>query len=153
MTEEVEVDEPDAAAAGQHRVHPHVPVGPPSTPNKQNTVAVQATRTCGIEVSRKRGKGREVGTILSPHKLEESASCNEGESQWNGSDSIDGFWLLLIRCEWNVMLTLSTEAYHNSDSRQEVPSKPWFWQHNFNSYQQKSLKDECASGKQQAIGI
>ena len=38
-------------------------------------------------------------------------------------------------------------------SRQEVPFKPWCWQHNFNSDQQKSLKDKCASGKQQAIGI
>ena len=34
-----------------------------------------------------------------------------------------------------------------------MPSKPWCWQHNFNSYQQKSLKDEHASGKQQAIRI
>ena len=41
MTEEVEVDEPLAAAAGQHRVLPCVPVGPPSIPDKQNTVAVQ----------------------------------------------------------------------------------------------------------------
>ena len=51
------------------------------------------------------------------------------------------------------MSTRSTEKYHNSDSRQEVPSKPWCWQHNFNSDQQKSLKDKNASGKQQAIGI
>ena len=51
------------------------------------------------------------------------------------------------------MSTQSTEKYRNSDSRQEVPSKPWCWQHNFNSDQQKSLKDKCASGKQQAIGI
>ena len=51
------------------------------------------------------------------------------------------------------MSTQSTEAYRNSDSRQEVPSKPRCWQHNFNSDQQKSLKDEHVSGKQQAIGI
>ena len=71
MTEEVEVDEPVVAVAGRRRVLRRVPVGPPSTPNKQNAVAVQATRTCGIEVSGKRGKGREVGTTLSPYKLEE----------------------------------------------------------------------------------
>ena len=70
MTEEVEVDEPVAAVAGRRRVLPRVPVGPPSTPGKQNAVAVQAIRTCGIVVSGKRGKGREVGTTLSPHKLE-----------------------------------------------------------------------------------
>ena len=48
-----------------------MPVGPPSTPDKQNAVAMQAIRTCGIEVSGKRGKARKVGTTLSPHKLEE----------------------------------------------------------------------------------
>ena len=69
MTEDVEVDEPVVAAARQHQVLHHVPVGPPSTSDKQNEVAVQATRTCGLEVSGKRGKGREVGTALS-HKLE-----------------------------------------------------------------------------------
>ena len=73
--------------------------------------------------------------------------------EWNGLDSVGGFRLLLIHCEWNVMLTRSMEKYHNSDSRQEVPFKPWCWQHSFNSDQQKSLKDELASGKQQAIGI
>ena len=57
MTEEVEVDEPVAAAAGQCQVLPHVPLGRPSTPDKQNAVAVQATRTCGIEVSGKQDKG------------------------------------------------------------------------------------------------
>ena len=82
-----------------------------------------------------------------------SASCNEGESQWNGLDSVGGFWLILIRCEWNVMSTRRMEKYHNSDSRQEVPFKPWCWQHNFTSDQQKSLNDERACGKQQAIGI
>ena len=46
-------------------------MGPSSTPDKQNAVTVQATRSCGIEVSRKRDKGREVSTTLSPHKLEE----------------------------------------------------------------------------------
>ena len=67
MTEEVEVDEPVTAVARQHRVLPRVPVGPPSTPDKQNAVAVQATRTCDIKLSGKRGKGREVSTTLSPH--------------------------------------------------------------------------------------
>ena len=71
MMEEVEVDEPVSAAAGRHRVLPRVPMGRPSTPDKQNAVAVQATRTCSIEVSGKRDNGREVGTTLSPHKLEE----------------------------------------------------------------------------------
>ena len=41
MTEGSEVDEPVAAAAGQRRVLPRVPVVPPSTPDKQNTIAVQ----------------------------------------------------------------------------------------------------------------
>ena len=45
MTEEVEVDEPVAAAVRRRRVLPRVPVGPPSTPDKQNAVAVQATKT------------------------------------------------------------------------------------------------------------
>ena len=48
MTEEVDVDEPVAAAARRRRVLPRVPVCPPTTPNKQNVVAVQATRTCGM---------------------------------------------------------------------------------------------------------
>ena len=34
-------------------------------------LSVPTTRTCHIEVSRKQGKGREAGTTLSPHKLEE----------------------------------------------------------------------------------
>ena len=46
MTEEAEVDEPVAAAAGQCRVLPCVPVAPPSTPDKQNAVAVQCYK-CG----------------------------------------------------------------------------------------------------------
>ena len=46
MTEEVEVDEPVAAVAGRRRVLPHVPVGPPATPDKQNTVTVQCYK-CG----------------------------------------------------------------------------------------------------------
>ena len=97
MTEEAEVDEPVARWARQRRVLPPVPVGPPSTPDKQNAVAVQCykcggpnhfardcrqlrgksrralptTRTCRIEVSGKRGKGWEASTTLSPHKLEE----------------------------------------------------------------------------------
>ena len=57
MMEEVEVNEPVAAAARRCQVLPRVPVGPPSTPDKQNAVAVQAARTCSIEVSGKRGKG------------------------------------------------------------------------------------------------
>ena len=64
MTEEVEVDKPVAAAAGRRRVLPRVPVGPPSTPTNR-------TQSQCIEVSGKRGKEREVGTTLSPHKLEE----------------------------------------------------------------------------------
>ena len=46
MTEEADVDEPVAAAAGRRRVLPHVPAAPPSTPNKQNAVAVQYYK-CG----------------------------------------------------------------------------------------------------------
>ena len=46
MTEEAEVDEPVAAAAGWRRVLPHVSVVPPSTPDKQNAVAVQCNK-CG----------------------------------------------------------------------------------------------------------
>ena len=46
MLEEVEVDEPVAAVAGQCRVLPRVPVGPPLTPNKQNAVTVQCYK-CG----------------------------------------------------------------------------------------------------------
>ena len=34
-------------------------------------LSVPKTRTCRIEMSRKRGKGREASTTLSPHKLEE----------------------------------------------------------------------------------
>ena len=45
MAEETEVDEP-VAAAGQRRVLPHVPAAPPSTPDKQNAVAVQCYK-CG----------------------------------------------------------------------------------------------------------
>ena len=71
MMEEVEVDELVAAAAGQRRVLPRVPVGPPSTPDKQNAVVVQATKTCGIKLSGKQDKEQEVSTTLSPHKLEE----------------------------------------------------------------------------------
>ena len=46
MTEEAEVDEPVAAGARQHLVLPRVPVTPPSTPDKQNAVAVQCYK-CG----------------------------------------------------------------------------------------------------------
>ena len=46
MTEEAEVDEPVAVAAGRCRVLPRVPVAPPSTPDKQNAVAVQCYK-CG----------------------------------------------------------------------------------------------------------
>ena len=34
-------------------------------------LSVPTTKTCRIEVFRKRGKGREAGATLSPHKLEE----------------------------------------------------------------------------------
>ena len=34
-------------------------------------LSVPTTRTCHIKVSGKLGKGREAGTTLSPHKLEE----------------------------------------------------------------------------------
>ena len=47
MTEEVEVDEPVAAAAERRRVLPRVPVGPPATPDKQNAVAVQCYKRGG----------------------------------------------------------------------------------------------------------
>ena len=46
MTEEVEVDEPVAAVAGQCQVLPCVPVTTLSTPDKQNAVAVQCYK-CG----------------------------------------------------------------------------------------------------------
>ena len=46
MTEEAEVDEPVAAAAGRCRVLPHMPVTPPSTPDQLNAVAVQCYK-CG----------------------------------------------------------------------------------------------------------
>ena len=46
MMEEVEVDEPVAAVAGWHRVLPHVPAALPSTPDKQNAVAVLCYK-CG----------------------------------------------------------------------------------------------------------
>ena len=46
MTEEAEGDEPVAATAGRRRVLPRVPVAPPSTPDKQNAVAVQCYK-CG----------------------------------------------------------------------------------------------------------
>ena len=46
MTEEAEVDDPVAAAAGQRRVLPRVPAAQPSTPDKQNAVAVQCYK-CG----------------------------------------------------------------------------------------------------------
>ena len=46
MTEEIEDDEPAAVVAGWHRLLPLVPVGPPSTPDKQNTIAVQCYE-CG----------------------------------------------------------------------------------------------------------
>ena len=46
MTEEAEVDEPVAAAAGRRRVLPLVPAAPPSTLDKQNAVAVQCYK-CG----------------------------------------------------------------------------------------------------------
>ena len=46
MTEEAEVDMPVAAAAGRRQVLPRVPVIPPSTPDKKNTVAVQYYK-CG----------------------------------------------------------------------------------------------------------
>ena len=46
MTEEAEVDEPVAVTAGRHRVLPRVPVDPPSTPDKQDAVAVQCFK-CG----------------------------------------------------------------------------------------------------------
>ena len=118
MTEEVEVDEPVAAvAAGRHRVLPHVPVGSSSTPDKQNAVAVQATRTCGIEVSGKQGKGREVSTTLSPHKLEEVLPVMKVKV--NGMDQIA---LVDSDCSSSVvsgMSTRSTEAYCNSDSRRK----------------------------------
>ena len=47
MTEEVEVDEPVAAAAGRCRVLLRVPVGPPATPDKQNAGAVQCYKCVG----------------------------------------------------------------------------------------------------------
>ena len=46
MTEETEVDEPVAAAAGRHRVLPNVPAAPPPTPDKQSAVVVQCYK-CG----------------------------------------------------------------------------------------------------------
>ena len=46
MTEEVEVNEPVAVAAGWHRVLPHVPMGPPSTPDKQNAVMRRNVFSC-----------------------------------------------------------------------------------------------------------
>ena len=46
MMEEAEVDEPVAAAARRRRIPPHVSAAPPSTPDKQNAVAVQCY-TCG----------------------------------------------------------------------------------------------------------
>ena len=46
MKEDVEVDEPVAAAAGRRQVLPRVPVGPPATTDKQNAVAVQCYK-CG----------------------------------------------------------------------------------------------------------
>ena len=45
MMKEVEVNEPVAVVGGWCRVLPRVPMGPPSTPDKQNAVTVQATRT------------------------------------------------------------------------------------------------------------
>ena len=48
MTEETEVDEPVAAAVGRRRVLPRVPVAPPSTPDKQNAVAVQNYKCGGL---------------------------------------------------------------------------------------------------------
>ena len=97
ITEEVEVDEPVAAVARRCQVLPHVLVGAPSTTDKQSADAVQATRTCGIKVSEKRDKGREYYSL--PTLTRRNASCNEGESQWNGSDSVGEFWLLFICCE------------------------------------------------------
>ena len=47
MTGEAEVDEPVATAARRRWVLPHVPVAPPSTPNKQNAVAVQCYKCVG----------------------------------------------------------------------------------------------------------
>ena len=67
--------------------------------------------------------------------------------------SVGGFRLLLIRCEWNIMSTQNTEAYCNSDSRQEVLSKPWCWQHNFNSDQQKSLKTNVLVVNSKPLGF
>ena len=47
MTKEVEVDQPVVAAAGQPWVLPCVPVGRPSTPDKQNVVTVQCYKCEG----------------------------------------------------------------------------------------------------------
>ncbi len=153
MTEASEVDEPDAAVAGRCQVLPRVPVPPASTPDKLNAIAVQCykyggpihfawgkitkstprdtllsvptTRTCHIEASRKIRQGVRGRHYSLPTQTRSSASCNEGESQWNGSDSVGGFRLLLILCEWNVMSTRRMEKYRSSDSKQEVPFKPW----------------------------
>ena len=46
MMEEAEVDEPVAVEAGRSQALPRVPVVPPSTPDKQNAVAVQCYK-CG----------------------------------------------------------------------------------------------------------
>ena len=65
MIEEAEVDEPVAAVARQHRVLPCVAVGPLSTPNKQNAVAVQCYKCGGPnhfarDCWQPRGKSRRV---------------------------------------------------------------------------------------------
>ena len=153
MTEKVEVDEPVAPAAGWRRVLPRVPVGPPSTPNEQSRFSATSVEVPNIlpetagslranykersrkytvisasnKVSGKWGKGRDGTATLSPHKLEVLPVMKVT------INSVGGFRLLLIRCERNVMSTRSTEKYHNADNRQEVPSKPWCWQHIFNS--------------------
>ena len=83
-------------------------------------LSVPATRTCHIKVSRKRGKGREAGTTLSPHTLKEVFPVMK--LKVNGMDRI-----ALVDSNCSSSNVMSTEKYRDSDSRQEVPSKPWCW--------------------------
>ena len=93
MTEEVEVDEPVAVTAGRRQVLPRVPVGPPSTPEKQNAVTVQCYKCGGPNhfarnCRQPRGKSRralpEVRCYHCQQQGHVASRCPENEARARG---------------------------------------------------------------------
>ena len=90
MTEEAEVDESVAAAARRRRVLPRVPVAPPSTPDKQNAVAVQYYKCGGVnhfarDCRQPRGKSRRALPEIRCYQCQQQgyvgSRCTENEAR------------------------------------------------------------------------